>query len=114
VSFCDFVPTILEMLGLPPAAKGRNLCGRSYWPLLTTRALGRWENRVFGYFRNTSMVREERYKLVLRNQGKGPNELWDLQTDPAEHQNRIEDGALARVRRRLTREVESWSRRYSA
>jgi arylsulfatase A-like enzyme len=114
VSFYDFVPTVLEVLGLPPAPKERNLCGRSYWPLLTTRALGRWDNRVFGYFRNTSMIREERHKLVLRNQGKGPNELWDLQTDPTEHHNRVEDPALARVRRRLTRDLESWVKRYSA
>ncbi len=113
VSFYDFVPSMLDMLGLP-LARSRNLCGRSYWPLATTRALGRWNNRVFGYFRNTAMVREERYKLVLRNQGKGPNELWDLETDPTEHANRIDDASLHRIRDRLTRELNAWLKRYSA
>ena len=111
VSFYDFVPSILDMLGLQQP-KGRNLCGRSYWPLATTRALGRWDNRVFGYFRNTATVREERYKLVLRNQGKGPNELWDLETDPTEHSNRIDDHSLSHVRHRLTKELNAWIKKY--
>ncbi len=113
VSFYDFAPSVLDMLGLP-VPKGRNLCGRSYWPLATTRALGRWDNRVFGYFRNTAMAREERYKLVLRNQGKGPNELWDLDTDPTEHTNRIDDASLHRVRDHLTRDLNAWIKKYSA
>ena len=29
------------------------------------------------------MAREERYKLVQRDQGKGPGELYDLVEDPA-------------------------------
>lgn len=117
VSFYDFVPSILDMLGLP-VAKSRNLCGRSYWPLATTRALGRWENRVFGYFRNTAMAREERYKLVARNEERGrwrgPNELWDLEEDPTEHSNRIDDRALGRVRDRLTKDLNAWIKRYSS
>ena len=113
VSFYDFVPSILDLLGLP-LPKSRNLCGRSYWPLLTTRNLGRWDNRVFGYFSNTTMAREERYKLVLRNQGKGPNELWDLETDPAEQNNRFDDPAVRRVRERMSRDLAAWLKRYAA
>jgi len=113
VSAYDFVPSILDLLGLP-LPKGRNLCGRSYWPLLTTRNLGRWDNRVFGYFRNTAMLRDEQFKLVLRNQGKGPNELWDLSVDPAEHSNRIDDRSLARVLRKMERDLNDWIRKYSA
>jgi len=113
VSMYDFVPTILDLLGLA-APKGRNLCGRSYWPLLAGRNLGLWEDRIFGYFRNTAMIRERRYKLVWRNQGRGPSELWDLETDPTEHSNRIDDPALASQRRRLERDLKVWLRRYSS
>lgn len=113
VSFYDFLPTILAILRLP-LPQGRNLCGRSYWPLLTTRALGRWDNRVYGYFRNTAMVRTERYKLVLRNQGQGPNELWDLEADPGEQVNRIDDRALDGVARSLRRDLERWIQKYGA
>ena len=41
-----------------------------------------WRNIVFGHFRNTEMARDARYKLVLRNDGKGPNELFDVTADP--------------------------------
>ncbi len=112
VSHYDFVPSILDLLGMP-LPKGRNLCGRSWWPLATTRALGRWDNQVFGYFRNTAMVRQQRYKLVMRNQGKGPNELWDLETDPTEHTNRYQEASLAQPRQRLARDLNAWIRRYS-
>jgi len=114
VSFYDFLPTVLELAGLPPPDRRRNLCGRSYWPLMTTRALGGWDNRVFGYFRNTAMIRDTRHKLVRRNDGKGPNELWDLETDPTEHTNRIDDPALRSLRQRLARDLASWIKRYSA
>jgi arylsulfatase A-like enzyme len=118
VSFYDFLPSILDMLELP-LPKGRNLCGRSYWPVATTRALGHWDNRVFGYFRNTAMVRENQYKLVLRNMSpghgaKGPNELWDLEADPAEHSNRIEDRSLGHVRSRLAKDLEAWIKKFSS
>ncbi len=117
VSFYDFVPSILDLLGLP-RPKARNLCGRSYWPLLTTRALGHWDNRVFGYFRNTVMLREEQHKLILRDQqGKqwrGPNELYDLTADPTEHSNRFDERGLTRVRDRMTRDLDAWLKKYSA
>lgn len=117
VSFYDFVPSVLDLLEIPQP-KGRNLCGRSYWPLATTRALGQWDNRVFGYFRNTSMGRAEQYKLVLRNiegnQARGPNELWDLKADPSEHSNRFDDRALRREQGRLTKDLLAWIKKYSA
>ncbi|MBI3695122.1 MAG: sulfatase-like hydrolase/transferase, partial [Acidobacteria bacterium] len=117
VSFYDFLPSVLDLLGLP-LPKSRNLCGRSYWPLLTTRALGRWDNRVYGYFRNTVMLREEQHKLLLRNQQgnqwRGPNELYDLAADPTEHANRFDDRALGRVRERMTRDLNAWIKKYSA
>jgi len=115
VSTYDFVPSMLEILG-KPQPKGRNLCGRSYWPLATTRALGRWDNRTFGRYRDTAMIREEQYKLVLRNaeknQWRGPNELWDLAADPAEQANRFEDRALGRERQRMTRDLNAWVKKY--
>ena len=84
VSFYDVVPSLCEVAGVAPPA---GLIGRSY----TTLALGKrlpkkqpWRNLVFGQFRNARMARNSRYKLVLRDQGKGPNELYDLVVDPRE------------------------------
>jgi hypothetical protein len=41
-----------------------------------------WRTTVFGHFRNTEMARDLRYKVVLRNDGAGPNELYDLRENP--------------------------------
>ena len=49
------------------------------------------------------MVRDSRYKLVLRDQGKGPNELFDLNLDPREQVNRYDAPAYLSIRDQLTR-----------
>ena len=37
------------------------------------------------------MAREERYKVVLRDGGKGPNELYDLTSDRVEKVNQYDN-----------------------
>lgn len=53
-----------------------------------------------------TMVRGERYKYISRL--AGGDELYDLQTDPGETTNRIDDPALAGVQRRLERTLMRW------
>ncbi len=110
VSFYDVLPTLCEAAGVP-VPQDRNLCGKSYWQILLGKQT-RWDNVAFFNFRYTDAIRDERYKLVWRNDGKGPNELFDLQTDPREKQNRINDPALARVKEKLQTRLEAWRRRY--
>jgi arylsulfatase A-like enzyme len=110
VSAYDLFPSLCEVAGVTPPA-GRNLCGRSYLPLATDKPLPKrkpWRNLVFGHFRNTEMVREGRFKLVLRNGVEGPNELFDLAADPREKVNRYEDDQYITVRDRLTHKLEAW------
>ncbi len=112
VSFYDLLPTVCEAAQVTPPS-GKNLPGRSYLPL----ALGRtpkdpWRNVVYGHFRYAEMARDARYKVVLRNNGQGPNELYDLAADPREHANHYENDQYLLVRQRLTREIESW-RKYA-
>jgi choline-sulfatase len=107
VSFYDFMPAVCEVAGAPPPP-GRNLFGRSYAPLAYGRTLPKkmpWRNLVFGQYRNTSMVRDSRYKLVLRNQGQGPNELFDLTMDSREKLNRFDNPAFLSIREQLTRQM---------
>ena len=47
------------------------------------------------------MARMDRYKLVLREQGKGADELYDLKADPGERTNRYEDPQFLTVRNSL-------------
>jgi hypothetical protein len=72
-----------------------------------------WPAMVFGHFRNTEMVRDKRYKLVLRDQGKGPGELFDLLDDPREMRNLYDDPGFVTVRQRLSRELDLWRKKTS-
>lgn len=112
VSFYDFVPTLCDVLDIE--VPNRNLCGRSYWPLANGRGLERkdvWPGTVFGHFRNTEMARDRYYKLVLRDEGRGPGELFDLRTDPREKANQYDNPQYLTVRGRLTNELAAWRKR---
>ncbi len=113
VSFYDFLPSLCEAVGVTPPGD-RNLCGNSYFPLAAGRALPRgrsWPGTVFGHFRNTEMARDNRFKLVLRNDGTGPNELYNLRTDPGEARNEFDNAAYITVKDRLQGELEAWRRK---
>jgi choline-sulfatase len=112
VSFYDFAPSVCEMTGTTAPARG--LTGRSYVPLARRTPLPKkqpWRNLVFAHFRNTEMAREPRFKLVLRNEGQGPNEFYDLQTDPGEKKNQYENPQYITVRDRLAQEIANWRQR---
>lgn len=113
VSFLDFFPTLCEVTGVEPPAD-RNLCGRSYWLLASGRVREMkepWRNLVFGHYRNTEMARDPRYKLILRDGGEGPGELYDLRQDPREKVNQYDNPEYVTVRDALRRRIEEWRQR---
>lgn len=115
VSFYDVVPTLCEAAGVAAPAN-RGLTGRSFLPVAKRDPLPKkslWRNLVFAHFRNTEMARDARYKVVLRNEGKGPNELFDISADPGEKVNRYDDPQYINVRDRLTRELAAWRKQTS-
>jgi choline-sulfatase len=110
VSAYDFVPTVCDLAGVAPPA-GRNLCGTSYLLPLTGKPLpkkSRWRSVVFGQYRNTEMARDGRFKLVLRNNGSGPNEFFDLAVDPREKANQYQNEKFLNERAQMTRAIEGW------
>ncbi len=114
VSTYDFIPTLAELLLSP--VPDENLCGRSYLPLATGKPLLKkqpWRTTVFGHYENTDMARIERYKLVMRDGGKGPGELYDLRADPGEKANQHANPQFLTVHNSLAQSLTAWRQRYS-
>jgi arylsulfatase A-like enzyme len=114
VSAYDLVPTLCDLTAadLPD----RKLCGRSYLAIATGKPLPKkqpWRTAVLGHYQNTGMVRVERYKLVLRNEGKGPNELYDIGVDPRERVNQYDNQQFLSVRTSLAAQLAGWRQNYS-
>jgi arylsulfatase A-like enzyme len=111
----DFVPTICDLMDVP--VPGRNLCGRSYLQPAMSRPLPKkepWRNLVFGGLRETRMARDNRYKLVLRHNSDGPNELFDIAGDPREKVNQYDNPQFVSVRERLSSDLAAWTKKYSS
>jgi arylsulfatase A-like enzyme len=114
VSSYDFFPSILEVAGLTPPAGG-NLCGRSYLSPVMNTPLPRkqpWHNLVYGALRNTEMMRDARFKLVLRDNGASPGELYDWRADPLEHVNQYDNAAFITTRAAMTKQLRAWREKY--
>jgi arylsulfatase A-like enzyme len=115
ISSYDLFPSLCEAAGAP-LPQGRNLCGRSYLPLALNQKLPKkepWRTTVFGQYRNTEMARDNRYKLVVRDEGKGPGELYDLTADPREKVNHYANPQFVSVRDRLSADLAVWRKKYS-
>jgi len=115
VSNYDLLPSVCEFMDIAPP--DRNLCGRSYHALATGKPLPKkhpWRTAVFAHYQNTEMSRIERYKLVSRDGGKGPGELYDLQADPGEHVNQYDNQQFLTVRTGLADRLAAWKQQYSA
>lgn len=110
----DLAPSVLDICGLPPFKTH----GRSWKPLLNGSATD-WRTswyyeynyeKQFPYTPNVRGVRTDRYKYVHYPHGDGtPDrhraELYDLQNDPEERYNRIDDPAYAEVLQQLQTEL---------
>ncbi|MDX2152976.1 MAG: sulfatase-like hydrolase/transferase [Bryobacteraceae bacterium] len=115
ISFYDVMPTLCEATGVTPPA--RNLCGKSFLTPVRGLPLPKkqvWPTTVFAHFRNTEMARDTRYKLVLRNDGEGPNEIFDLKADPRERVNQYDNPAYVSVRDRLRKQLDEWRAKTSS
>ncbi|MFY9724569.1 MAG: sulfatase-like hydrolase/transferase [Bryobacteraceae bacterium] len=115
VSTYDLLPTLCDLVSA--TVPSHNLCGRSYLRLATGKRLPKkqtWRNTLFGQYRNTAMARTERYNLVIRDDGKGPNELFDLPADSGERTNQIDNDQYISVKNTLSGELAQWKRQYAS
>ncbi len=114
VSAYDFVPTICDIT--PAELPERNLCGRSYLALASGKPLPKkqpWRTTVFAQYGDTAMARSDRYKLIVRNDGQGPGELYDDKVDARERVNQYANPQFMTVKAALLADLGKWKRTYS-
>lgn len=82
--------------------------GCSWLPLARGEETG-WRTHRFCEYGNARSVRDERWKLIRRWPGPNghfPDVLIDLQTDPRETTNRIDDPGMQAVRQELSKLID--------
>jgi len=110
VNSYDLMPALHELTGVTPPSV-------SYLPYVYGRRLGKkqsWPGIAFGRAGDTEMARDDRYKLILRSQGKGVTELYDETADAREQVNQVDSPKFANMRERLTAQVAAWRGKASA
>jgi arylsulfatase A-like enzyme len=107
----DFAPTLLSLAGLSPP---ESMQGRSIVPLLRGRRPADWRNAFYYRFYESAYgigphegIRTDRYKLVHYLYGDHAWELYDLDSDPQELRNLLDDPSLAEVVQRLRARLDT-------
>jgi choline-sulfatase len=112
VSAYDFMPTLLDYLGLP-LPEGRNLPGESVLPSwLGEEDAGRDNVVIYDEYGGTRMIRTQEWKYVHRYPD-GPHELYDLVGDADERHNLAADPVQASRIAELKETLEQWFARYA-
>ncbi|MCW5963154.1 MAG: sulfatase-like hydrolase/transferase [Bryobacterales bacterium] len=105
VSSYDFFPTLLGYLGLE-TAPDKDRVGENFAPFLRGESPA-WRDRLFFEYAETRSLRTRTMKLVMRAK-PWDSELYDLEVDPGEEQNVVEDAKYASLRASLTKELEGY------
>ncbi|MDR3718788.1 MAG: sulfatase-like hydrolase/transferase [Bryobacteraceae bacterium] len=116
VGAADLVPTLCEAT-LVSAPSSRNLSGRGVLNVALGKPLSKhetWKDLIFGEFRGAQMARDNRFKLILREDDQSVDEIYDLRKDPGERINQFENQEYADVRTRLTAELRAWHEKYAS
>ncbi len=107
----DLFQTLLDYSRSPLPETG-NYAGRSYLPLLQGHQMPGWRDEQFCEFGDVQMIRTQRFKLV-RYITDGIVRLFDLQADPREMRDVIDEPGLANVRQELEQRLNQYYQVYS-
>jgi arylsulfatase A-like enzyme len=112
VSNYDFLPTVLEQLGVKNKFPAKPpLPGKSFAPTLSGKSQ-RWNNIIFHEYENTRMIRTEDWKLTTRF-SKGFDELFDMKRDPNEETNLSGKVRVAGTEKKLRKQLEDFFAKYA-
>jgi arylsulfatase A-like enzyme len=102
ISSYDFFPTILDYLGVTAAPDKRRV-GRSFAAFLRGQK-PQWRSRLFFEYAYVRAIRTENLKYIERTK-EWPSEMFDLEADPGESRNVIDDPRHAKQRDALREEL---------
>jgi len=110
----DVLPTVCDYAGINLP---RHLQGRSLRPLVEHRAQAEWRSEVFvetifdggrGYNTAGRAVVTDRYKYIVYDRGRDPEQVFDLAADPGEMHNLLTETAGETLRDRFRRRLQDW------
>ena len=111
VSQYDFMPTLLDYLGLPDPNDDMSP-GRSFVPALSGETNeAQDEIVVFDEYGPVRMIRTQEWKYVHRYP-YGPHELYDLVRDPDERRNLVDDRSRKALIIDMRQQMSAWFDRY--
>lgn len=112
VSAYDFMPTLLDYLGIAQNDTDERP-GVSFAPLLRGEPFRqRDEVVVLDEYGPNRMIRGRRFKYVVRYP-YGPNELYDLESDPGERENLLKKDGYEELEEKLRFRLEEWFAKYA-
>jgi arylsulfatase A-like enzyme len=112
VSSYDYFHTILDYLGIPAPAPDQRRVGRSYAGFLRGEK-PRWRDRLYFEYCYVRGIRTETAKYVERTR-EWPSEMFDLENDPGETRNVIDDPEYRKRRDALRADLDGFFRRTGA
>lgn len=112
VSNYDFLPTVLNQLGLGDKTPGSPPSpGRDFSPVLRGQTIP-WENEIYYEMETTRAVRTDHWKYVARFPS-GPYELYDMKADPMERFNLYGQPNTQATIANLASKLEAFFARYA-
>jgi arylsulfatase A-like enzyme len=106
----DLLPTLLDYLGLSDRVI-ENTPGESFAAALKGEALD-WDHAVFFEFITTRVIQTDRWKFTKRFLAS-PNELYDLEADPGETRNLVDEPDYQAIVADLDRQLSVFFAEYS-
>ena len=102
----DILPTICDYAGIK---QPDHLLGASLRPLAEDRRVDDWRTYVASENHWTRMIRSQRYKYCAYDHAFGNESLVDMENDPGEMQNLVDDPKFQDVLTEHRRLLADWS-----
>ena len=103
----DILPTLCDYAG---AKRPDHLLGKSLRPLAEGRRVDHWRSYVASENGYTRMIRSQRYKYCAFDETNSKESLVDMQYDPGEMRNLVDDPNFQQVLAAHRRLLADWSR----